>query len=166
MFVVTVHGLKEIEAEFAKAPANAAAATRAALQAAGTLVEGDAKHRVHSDSNPWTGSANPYYKTPTGKLQSSITTGSVEGAGINQQIRVGVLRRGGSFRRSTDSGKRTRSGRIIAGKSRANASDVQRYGPIEEDKHPFIGPAVTENEARIRAIFWAKFRAMVFRRAG
>jgi hypothetical protein len=165
MFSVTVLGLSEVEAQFARMPGRAAEAVRLSLMAAGVLVEGDAKRIVHSDSNPWTGSANPYYKTPTGKLQSSISTGSVEGSGINQQVRVGVLSRGGSFGRSVDSGRRTKSGHRIAAKSAVNKSDVQVYGPIEEGKHPFMQTAAEKNVGSIRAIFIERFQALVFGRA-
>ncbi len=154
MFSVTVTGLDRLEREFAEAPAKAAEATRQGLLAAAVLVEGDAKRIVHSDSNPWTGSANPYYQTPTGKLQSSIAVGHVQGVGINQQIPIGITPRGGAFTRS-----------VRSGKARTNKGDVDIYGPIEEHRHPFLRPALLQNAANISRIFWQRFETIVFGKA-
>lgn len=157
---VTIQGLAQLEAAFAQFPAEAARATRQGLLAGAVIVEAKAKATVHSDSNPWGGSRNPYYQPPTGKLQASITTGQVEGSGLNQQIAVGLVSRGGSFGRSY----RTATGKVS---SHRNTGDVNVYGPIEERRHPFLGPALTTQVGEISRAFWQRFDTAlaVFRRA-
>lgn len=157
---VTIEGLDVLERQFASFPAEAARATEAGLLAAAVIVEADAKRRVHSDSNPWSGSRNPYYRPPTGKLQSTISTGRVEGSGINKQVSIGLVSRGGSFGRSY----RTKSGKTG---SYRNSGDVQVYGPLEERRHPFLGPALHDNLSAISRAFWQRFDVAlgVFRRA-
>jgi hypothetical protein len=151
---VRIEGLDRLRRRFADSPESTSRAVSAGLLAAAAVVQEDAKHRVHSDTNPWTGSTDRYYKRPTGKLKSSILIGQVEGSGIGKQIAVGVTQRGGrTFTRSSASGK-----------ARSNRGDVLVYGPIEEAKHPFLGPALSQNIGRIMAAFWSRFDA-VFRKA-
>ena len=136
-------------------------ALKGGLLKSGIIVQADAQKAVHSPDNPWVGKAG--HSVATGRLQASIGTSDVTGTGMNQTVKVGTPygKTGtGTFARSsartTGGGRnRNRTG------GRRNTSDPQVYGPIEERKHPFLGPSLEKNIQRIvdtieRAIegFW------------
>lgn len=157
-YSITIQGLPQLQAAFARFPAEASRATQAGLLAGAAIVQAAAKETVHSDSNPWSGSSNSGYKRPTGKLRANIRIGRVTGSGIGKTVAVGLD--------STSSGQAF--GRSVSGgKGRVNRGDVQVYGPIEEHRHPFLGPALNRNIDRISRAFWQRFDAAlgVFRKA-
>lgn len=145
---VRIKGIDALKSRLA--PGDIAAALRKGLLAGAAVVETAAKRGVHSPDNPFVGKAGR--DIATGKLQSSLGIGNIEGSGLGLSVRVGHPHGraglpGGTFSRSTDTGRRTRSGGIIPGRTggRRNKGDVTVYGKIEEKRHPFLEPAVRDN---------------------
>ena len=134
---VQIRGLDELRRDLGAPQGAMGPALRKGLLAGAVIVEAAAKTGVHSPDNPWVGKAG--YSVATGKLQSALGIGNVEGSGLRLSVRVGHPhgRALGAFGRSTPTG---RTGR------RVNRSDPAIYGPIEERRHPFLDPAVRDNE--------------------
>lgn len=146
-------------------PARLHRAVKIGLIHAAARVERAAKIAVHSPDNPYIGKAG--YSVATGRLQASIGSSDVRGSGPDLEIAVGTPygktgARGGVFSRSDRVviGGKVRRGRtgakyavgprggvkVIGGR---NKSDPQIYGPVEERRHPFLGPALDNNRLGI-----------------
>ena len=141
-------------------------ALRAGLTRAAAIVQEGAQKRVHSPDNPYIGKAGR--NVATGRLQSSIGIGPVEGSGFGLSIRVGhphgkAGSPGGVFARSKRPGPR--GGKLTGG--RRNKGDPAIYGRIEEARHPFLGPSAEANAEGIgRALADAIGDALERRLAG
>ena len=138
---IEIRGLDELIRDLG-APDLLEPALRTGLTRAALIVQEGAQKRVHSPDNPFIGQAGR--NVATGRLQASIGTGKVEGSGLGLSIRVGHPHGkaglpGGMFGRSTTT---TRSGRTGG---RRNKGEVTVYGPIEEARHPFLGPSAEAN---------------------
>ncbi len=134
-------------------------ALRIGLLRGGLIVQESAQRKVHSPDNPFVGKAG--YSVATGRLQASIGTSDPMGSGLNIEVRVGTPYgkggvAGGTFARSaakpTGRGRfRNRTG------GRRNTGNVQVYGPIEEQRHPFLRPALEENADRVKRAIESAF---------
>ena len=123
------------------------------LRAGATLVERRAKLAVHSPDNPYIGKAGR--NIATGRLQASLGQSDVTGTGLEQSIRVGTPY--GKTGAAGSTFARSRKGGGFTG-GRRNRSDPNVYGPIEERKHPFLGPSVTENADEIAEVIGSRIR--------
>ena len=166
MIRIEVRGAKELARDLDPRTSEFDKILRSALLASAVIVEAAAKKKVHSPDNPW---INPDrgYSIATGKLQASIGIGGVEGSGLDLSVRVGhphgkagAGMAGMAFGRLTDSGRRTRKGKIIGvhtggpkgREGRVNKADPVVYGPIEDKRHPFFGVSLQVNQSRIREL--------------
>ena len=146
--------MDKLQRDLTRMPLEVGAAIGAGLKTGGVMVQGQAMRKVHSPDNPWPQRRDG--KTPTGKLQASIGISDATGTGIAQEVRVGVLRDRGPFRRSAarGGGRMTRAAaRGLQLNRERNLADPREYGPKEEKRHPFLIPALEENRVKIaRAI--------------
>lgn len=123
------------------------------LKAGATVVEADAKVRVHSPDHPFIGKAGR--NVATGRLQASIGTSDLRGSGLDQSIAIGPPygKAGtGTFGRSKAPSRISKAGRKIGNLTggHRNKGNVRIYGPIEEARHPFLEPSVSANVDRIK----------------
>src|SRR3990172_3822289 len=147
---VEFRGFDKLERDLSRYPVEVGAAIGAGLKTGGVMVQGQAQRKVHSPDNPWP--ARKDRKTPTGKLQASLAVSGPTGIGLDQEVRVGILKDRGPFRRSAAPGGGRQQRAAAAGlrlNRGRNVGDPRIYGPIEERRHPFLGPALEENRRRI-----------------
>ena len=159
---VYIEGIDELLGDLRASPQLIGQEIRPVLKAGAATVKGEARRQVHSPTHPFIGKAG--HSVATGKLQSSIGTGNLEGQGIDSSIRVGhphgesvvgdtAFSRSASVsntRRAVVKASRRSKGRLVFRKGgRINRSDPTIYGPIEERKHPFLEPSLDTHRHEI-----------------